>query len=828
MTAVLIIFAVLSAAAHEADIIVDVMEQSGFVPEQMNFKKDFGVNEYYCNAQADSILNNPLLFFDFRDSMINAMHTSKTDIYSDIDNVYELIDKYSSDITDILRNEIPLNFDKSVSIVSLIPLLFYEDSMDYLYRGAIERNINATADICTLDAESLFAYLRDCKPVTDSMEMLSYAFVSQIERLYINGMDIGIDTFIDAGHVCIGTPNDDVYSLDYDFIIEPGGNDQYVNQCCVVYPYTKRVKCIIDFSGNDSYSSTDSFSVSLGAVNGVSLIYDFQGDDIYRTYNFSQGAAFVGLSMLIDCRGNDLYSAGIFSQGAGAFGKGILIDKNGDDIYTGSAYNQGMGFVRGTGILVDSTGNDIYRSGTFIPHKPLLKDDYLAMGQGFGMGLRPDYAGGIGILLDNAGSDIYNASVFGQGSAYWHAIGMLIDNEGNDYYTGAEYLQGAGIHLAAGGMFDNRGDDMYYSRYGPSQGEGHDYGIGILVDSEGNDNYTVSGGQGVGLANGIGIFIDKKGRDNYFTTENVHNGHATLTRGFYGYGIFIDLEEHDFYAQGNNKGIVEIKHIYGLKYDDTVSVAVEYPDTFDIDQHIDIEKLFDMAAMWQVREVIPLVDKARNMLNKRKDAFDYIIDNKMDTQSGLELRAIVSFFEENADKHGDELIALLGSEDEQTLKNAIYIIGKIDYNKAYDDIKALTSANNESLVLNAVHTIGLLETDNALNYLIDIYKDTDNYRIKIEVLTALTNHKEDFHELFLNEFSDNEQVNYALADYLSGIDDAVSGIIAKENKDFNDLMILYLYLQSDEEHMQMGTLQEDDSDNARIQFLKNEINSIIE
>ncbi len=815
--------------ANDKEIVEYALENAGFPVNALEYKKDFGVNEEYTNLYADKILNNPLYFFDYRDSVLKCLEKPMIDgYYSDINNIFDLIGIFNEDMIDILHSEIPLDFNKSVSIVSLIPILFFDDSLDYLYRGAIERNLNATAPICSLDAESIFVFLRHIELNTSRMEKLVNEFVEQLQKIYSSGLLSSIDTFIEAGHVIIGSSQDDVYSMDCDFLIDPGGNDYYINQGGVVYPYTKRIKFIADFSGNDTYMSTDSFSVSLGAVNGVSIVYDYQGDDVYRTYNFSQGAAFIGLSMLIDKYGNDYYSSGIFSQGAGAFGKGILIDISGNDVYTGAAYNQGLGFVRGIGMLIDSIGNDTYRSGTFMRHKPLLKDDYLSMGQGFGMGMRPDYAGGLGILFDNEGSDSYYASVFGQGASYWHSIGMLVDQSGNDYYYGAEYLQGAGIHLSVGGLFDNRGDDMYFSRFGPSQGEGHDFGVGILIDDEGDDNYTVSGGQGVGLTNGVGILIDKKGRDNYYTSENIHSGDVTKAREFYGYGLFIDLEEKDFFSHKTDSSIIKIKHIYGIRYDDTVSVNESYPDTFSVDKNMEIEKLFELASMWQVREVIPLVQKARNTLNKRDDAFDYIVNEKMDTQSGLELRAIVSFFESDEDKYGYKLLELLDSRDEQIVKNTLYVIGKITYNDAYNNVKKLTNSNDESIVLNAVHTIGLMEIADALVYLTDIFMKTDNYRLKIEILTALKNQNENYYELFINEFNDNEQLNYALAGYLSSFDEAVELVVKKVDKDFNDYLILYLYTINSHNNTIINELIDvNGSDSPRIKFLKNNINSHI-
>jgi len=316
------------------------------------------------------------------------------------------------------------------------------------------------------------------------------------------------------------------------------------------------------------------------------------------TSNISAGAAFIGFSSLIDCGGNDYYNSGFFSQGAGFFGYGELVDKSGDDYYTSSAFSQGFGFTQGTGLLVDSSGNDTYRAGTFFKHEPLLSNDYIAMSQGFGLGIRPDAAGGVGILADYEGSDIYMSSVFGQGSSYWHSLGLLFDFKGNDYYQSAEYAQGAGIHLSVGGLFDYEGDDMYFSRFGPSQGEGHDFSVGILVDNMGDDNYTVSGGQGSGLNNSVGILIDKEGDDSYYSRENFACGDVNESRGFSSMALFMDLEGADAYSKSQQRDSMPwLNKYYGIGYDASYKKKDEiFKDTFNIDKKMPIDKLFKTAS----------------------------------------------------------------------------------------------------------------------------------------------------------------------------------------------------------------------------------------
>jgi hypothetical protein len=54
------------------------------------------------------------------------------------------------------------------------------------------------------------------------------------------------------------------------------------------------------------------------------------------------------------------------------------------------------------------------------------------MCQGYGLGLRPYYAGGIGLIIEGEGNDIYNTDIFGQGGAYWYSLGAIVDKSGHD------------------------------------------------------------------------------------------------------------------------------------------------------------------------------------------------------------------------------------------------------------------------------------------------------------------------------------------------------------------------------------------------------------
>ncbi|MGR3177442.1 MAG: PDZ domain-containing protein [Candidatus Anammoxibacter sp.] len=119
----------------------------------------------------------------------------------------------------------------------------------------------------------------------------------------------------------------------------------------------------------------------------------------------------------------------------------------------------------------------------------------------------------VSICLDFAGNDVYNArSSFSQGSGRF-GIGILIDLNGDDRYIGGDYCQGVGI-FGIGLLYDTNGDDLYDAQ-SMCQGGGA-FGIGLLYDRSGNDQYFSRRlSQGIGLTKGLGGIIDLAGNDQY-------------------------------------------------------------------------------------------------------------------------------------------------------------------------------------------------------------------------------------------------------------------------------------------------------------------------
>lgn len=361
--------------------------------------------------------------------------------------------------------------------------------------------------------------------------------------------------------IAIGGPGKNIYTGVFDFIIDLGGDDVYNidGHSPLNAPHSKggfssgSISCIIDIAGNDYYSSSSDFALA-GGLFSSSFIFDKAGDDYYESNGMGNlGASIGGLGLLYDEKGNDTYKGLSFSIGAGCFGVGLLVDREGNDFYIANSYSQGFGMTEGVGCIIDNKGNDSYLVDSRSLDIGRYNDHYVSMCQGYGLGLRPFYAGGIGLIIEDEGNDIYNTDIFGQGGAYWYSLGAIVDKSGHDKYNGYQYSQGSGIHLAVGLLKDYDGWDFYQSN-GVSQGCGHDFGFGMLWDVKGNDNYSAySLSQGAGNADGIGILIDESGTDGYLNKfPGNTRGYGNPRREYGSIGIFIDASGSDYYSLPGN------------------------------------------------------------------------------------------------------------------------------------------------------------------------------------------------------------------------------------------------------------------------------------
>lgn len=569
---------------------------------------------------------------------------------------------------------------------------FYQSSLRELIPGLTD----AFADLSTLEMDSLAAFFygsmiesEDKEKYTDLFESLPS--VDDLSPVAINTMFSKLDTSAlqksslrylalaqvlaeecsklnfnnrkvlskqcEFGLMLIGTANDDIYNAAeikalrnnlVCLIIDPRGNDVY--EMPLRSGKDNKAYLLIDLQGNDVYRSSSPAQMFFSQA-GLGISLDLAGDDLYQVDDFSF-ASFMGTNLHMDSDGNDNYRSGLFSQAAAMQGISVLVDCAGRDCYQATTLGQGMGCLQGVGALADLAGSDLYQLGGKYLHAPLMPNDFRSMGQGMGFGMRPDFAGGLGFLFDKGGNDQYLGGVYAQGVGYWYATGMLVDEAGNDVYNAIYYPQGSGIHLAAGYLYDGGGDDAYYSRNGPGQGAGHDWALGVLIDESGNDAYSIQGGNGLGLSNSVGLFIDKRGDDRYERSEAQNYGNAAFSRSTGGIGLFLDAGGKDSYPDSTKvNNFTWQKGSYGLGRDIELNTAppVASPEQAGDDPFVAsdaaIADVFSAAAEWEVGSAINRVRDARvKLIERSAESQAYILQNKLNSKSGLEYRALEAFF----------------------------------------------------------------------------------------------------------------------------------------------------------------------------------------
>jgi hypothetical protein len=317
----------------------------------------------------------------------------------------------------------------------------------------------------------------------------------------------------------------------------------------------KEILLSLDTSGNDRYINGGGGNSSW--YNPVSTVIDLAGNDSYETTDdtiFSQGSGVFGMGVLVDLNGDDTYKAKSYAQGFSSFGIGILDDRGGTDTYTSKFLSQGASLF-GIAYLSDREGSDKY--------------DMYTYGQGFG------YVRGFGCLLDKTGDDIYIANdsdvagdnpqstehntSFCQGAGFGRradlaegnsisgGFGLLVDQEGNDQYSCGVFGQGTGYWAGTGYLYDGKGDDTYKGVWYVQGGAAH-FGIGALFDDSGNDRYDalLNMAQGAGHDLSLGFLIDKSGNDIYISPNLALGGGNDN-----GIGIFIDNGGDDQYQLRN-------------------------------------------------------------------------------------------------------------------------------------------------------------------------------------------------------------------------------------------------------------------------------------
>lgn len=374
----------------------------------------------------------------------------------------------------------------------------------------------------------------------------------------------------DLGIIRIGSSGDENFVGPALLILNRGGRSSYRREAGSANGLLgRRLAAIVDVGGDDLYEG-DALLAPGAALFGVSVICDTRGDDTYRARYAGQASAAFGVAWVDDREGADQYRARFLSQGAAECGFSLLLDRAGDDTYDVGFEGQGFAGFNGCGLLVDQAGSDRYSAGGVEVDAGRNDDRYLALAQGFSIGIRGFAGGGVGVLYDGSGNDFYAGDVYAQGVGYWYSAGMLLDERGNDEYVAYQYGQGAGIHLSLGLLADGGGNDRY-TGYILCQGAGHDFGVGLLFDRSGDDTYVADHhSQGRALNTAFALLCDSAGNDAYFARQNSRSqgiGNTGDTRECGSLAMLLDLGGDDQYSSGAMNDNELLRPLYGIVYD---------------------------------------------------------------------------------------------------------------------------------------------------------------------------------------------------------------------------------------------------------------------
>lgn len=443
-----------------------------------------------------------------------------------------------------------------------------------------------------------------------------------------------------------GKGNDVHASTNSRLLIDLGGDDTYTGRHGAGVGYSS---VTIDLGGNDRYDVQD---LSTGAgVAGIGLAYDFGGNDRFVGRTICFGAGLAGVGAFYKFGGHDEYRAVALAQGFGLAGVGLCLDTDGDDTYLAKIYAQGAARTNGVGWLVDRKGNDVYRAGGLFLNSPLFPDVHYSCAQGFGQGYREDsggWAGGIGLLSDHAGDDAYLGETYCQAASYWYSLGSLYDASGNDTYSAHHYAQASAMHLTSAYLFDLAGNDLYGVKYGASFAIGHDYGVAVMLDRAGDDVYAARDSTpGTGVANGLGIFVDSEGDDRYDGPP----GFGQEARGSGSLGVFVDLAGADKYREGLADGQAIARPTWALALDyqgaPPPSVGQELPKPNPGSKpplsNTEFAALFKKATQWGVGTAQKEVEDSVFLLSEiGLPALEWMVANRLEGMDRLQRRCFVA------------------------------------------------------------------------------------------------------------------------------------------------------------------------------------------
>ncbi len=216
-------------------------------------------------------------------------------------------------------------------------------------------------------------------------------------------------------------------------VVETEGDDDF--HCGGAYPSSYNAADAPDSRPGDPLFQYDGFCMGVGSGKRV-----LARDPDERAYGLAGG-----WGLLIDLQGQDRYRSANFSQGAGYFfGAGVKVDMGGDDEHGAARYGHGAGAHFGVGLFIDGQGNDRYSSSGPVYNAATAWDRSVTLCIDAGVG---------DDLYDFSGSN-------GAGRADHHSWSVFVEEAGRDRYLVPKGM-GAASDNSLSAFFDLHGMDTY-------------------------------------------------------------------------------------------------------------------------------------------------------------------------------------------------------------------------------------------------------------------------------------------------------------------------------------------------------------------------------
>ena len=171
-----------------------------------------------------------------------------------------------------------------------------------------------------------------------------------------------------------------------------------------------------------------------GAILGVSMLVNLDGDNVYEAQDVAQGSALAGVGILIDYGGHNHYSRRPPRARPGPRRhRHPHRPRRQERLITPPCGPKGSAARWASACWTTSAATTTTIAAACIAnsYKPETPG-YEGWGQGVGAGIRQVADGGIGVILNGGGHNVYEFDYLSHGGGYWCGLGFARDFGGNN------------------------------------------------------------------------------------------------------------------------------------------------------------------------------------------------------------------------------------------------------------------------------------------------------------------------------------------------------------------------------------------------------------